>query len=245
MDWMIGKRIFNGRNASWWRNVLLAAVLGVAGCSPAPKAGQSPVSTKEAPPVRSPAATDVADCRPCRFSPGGDAGVYSFTFDVQTSAAGRSVQAIDVTSDKSEAKQRLEVKDMDPIGTDEKIFFGGADVNFDGYQDLMIITSRGVANAYAMYWLFDPASGQYRPLGNYPVFQLDAAGKKLKSYERGGSGGLIYDAKEYAFENGNLVLTHEEKQDATAKPDVFKKVTSERVNDAMKVVKTETVKAPQ
>jgi hypothetical protein len=208
-------------------------------------------SEKQAPPAAqvlaagSPEAKDVRDCRPCSFSPGPQQPVYEFTFDIATSAAGRAVRGIDAVNQKSRAKQHLEVKDMDAIGAEEDIFFGGADVNFDGYQDLMLITSRGVANAYAMYWLYNPSSGSYVALGNYPVLRMDSAAKKLTSYERGGSAGLEYDSKEYAFVDGNLTVLREEKQEATEKPGVFRKVIQERKDGAMKTVKTETVKAPR
>ena len=99
--------------------------------------------------------------------------------------------------------------------------------------------------AYAAYWLFDPKTRMFTSLGTYPVFRVDAQKSRLLTYERGGSGGMIHESKEYAFEKGKLTLMKDEKQDATARPDVFRKVIRERVKGVMKTVKTETVHPPQ
>jgi hypothetical protein len=133
---------------------------------------------------------------------------------------------------------------MAPIGKEQQFFFGGADINFDGLLDLMLITRKGVANAYAMYWLFDPKTGMFTELGTYPVFRIDTQKRRLSTYERGGSGGLIHESKEYAFLDGKLTLMREEKQEATQEPGVFRNIVRERVRGTMKTVKTETVRAP-
>ena len=43
-------------------------------------------------------------------------------------------------------------------------------MNFDGFNDVLLATSRGVANTYADYWLFVGATGEFSYLGNYPLF---------------------------------------------------------------------------
>jgi hypothetical protein len=169
---------------------------------------------------------------------------YSFTFDLAKTGVQRAVQAIDVGRD-SQPVQRLPVSGMTPIGENEEFFFGGVDVNFDGLLDLMLITRRGVANSYAAYWLFNPKSGTYTSLGTYPVFRVDAQKRHLLTYERGGWGGLIYEAREYEFLKGKLTLMRDEKQDATSQPGVFRKVVRERAGGILKIVKTETVRAPK
>jgi hypothetical protein len=119
------------------------------------------------------------------------------------------------------------------------------DINFDGFLDLMLVTRRGIANAYATYWLFDPKTGRFEELGTYPVFRVYAQKRLLSTYERGGSAGLIRESRDYALVNGRLTLMREEKQEATSRAGVFRKVIRERVGNIMKVVKTETVRAPQ
>src|SRR5262249_19522652 len=152
------------------------------------------------------APANVRDCRPCTFSPGPAIPAYSFTFELKSEGAERSVRAIQVVNQSSKASQELPVTGMTPVGQEEDFFFGGVDINFDGFLDLMLITRRGTANAYAAYWLFDPKTGAFKPLGTYPIFRVDAAKKQLTTYERGGSGGLIYQSKEFKFVNGKLTL---------------------------------------
>ncbi len=193
---------------------------------------------------QSPVPSNVADCRPCSFSPGAGLPNYSFVFDLKTEAQGRAIQSIEVLRDTSHL-QRLLVTGMEAVGNDEPFFFGGVDINFDGRLDLMLITRRGVANAYAEYWLFNPATGTFDELGTYPVFRVNAEKRRLSTYERGGYGGLVYVSKEYSFVEGRLVLQREETQDATAKSGVFRKVVRERVGGAMKTIRTEMVTAPK
>jgi hypothetical protein len=186
---------------------------------------------------------NVPDCRPCSFSPGGKFPNYTFTFDLKVQGDDRVVDAIEVTRD-SKPIQRLLVTGMQPMGRDEQFFFGGTDINFDGLLDLMLITRRGVANAYAEYWLFDPQRGIFANLGTFPLFRVDAEHHRLNTYERGGSGGLIHQSKEYAWEAGKLVVMREEKQESTSQPGVFRKVVRERINGVLKIVKTEISQKP-
>lgn len=222
------KPICGAQNVSWCFRLLLVVVLGLTGAS-----GQ----------VTPP--SHVKDCRPCTFSPGGDLPPYSFTFELKTTAGERVVEAIKVTRPGSEAPQILPVTGMDPIGEDETFFFGGVDINFDGYLDLMLVIGQGGANAQAAYWLFDPETKSFKPLGTYPMFKLDKEKQQLATYSRGGYAGLSYDSRTYRFLDNKLTLIREEKQRPTPDPDVFLKVIQERVGDTMKTVKSEKVHVPK
>lgn len=189
--------------------------------------------------------SNVRDCRPCSFSPGGSFPAYSFTFDLKTIGDERIVETIEIASQSSKVVQRLPVTGMEPVGKEEDFFFGGVDINFDGFLDLMLITRRGIANAYAAYWLFDPKSNTFTEVGTYAVFRVDPRRRRLSTYERGGSAGLLYESREYAFLDGQLTLMREEKQEATNQVDVFRRVVRKRVGGVMKVVKTETMRAPK
>lgn len=187
----------------------------------------------------------VHECRPCSFSPGSGFPAYSFTFDLKQAGNERAVVAIEVASLGTTRVQRLPVPGAEPIPNENDFFFGGVDINFDGFLDLMLITRSGVANAYAVYWVFDPKTGKFAELGAYPVFRVDAQKRLLSTYERGGSAGLIHESRDYTFLNGQLTLIREEQQRATNRVGIFRKVIRERLGNVMKVVKTETVRAPQ
>lgn len=236
MAWTIGKSIWRARNAFCCLNLAFLMLMTASasrgqtsGASSAPSAGPS----------------EVRDCRPCSFSPGDGFPKYSFTFDLKTVGDERTVEAIEVTGDGANPTQRLPVTGMHPVGKDETFFFGGQDINFDGLLDLMIITQRGGANATAAYWLFNPKTKTFESLGTYPVLTVDTEKKRLKNYIRGGSAGLVYEAREYSFVDQKLTLMREEKEHATSQPDAFRKVIRERVGGVMKVIKTETVRAPK
>jgi hypothetical protein len=228
MGWRIELRICSVPSVSWYFRpavfVLFAVSLGWA---------------------QAPGPANVRDCRPCSFSPGTGFPTYSFTFDLKQAGNERAVAAIEIARERTTAAQRLTVAGSEPIANEEDFFFGGVDLDFDGFLDLMLITRRGIANAYAAYWLFDPKTGRFEELGAYPVFRIDAQKRLLSTYERGGSAGLIHESRDYAFVNGRLTLMREEKQDATPRAGVFRKVIRERVGNTMKVLKTETVRAPQ
>jgi len=121
---------------------------------------------------------------------------------------------------------------MMPEAPTEKFFFGARDLNGDGNLDLMIATSRGVANTYADYWRFVPASSTFAYLGNFPEFTVDSTTKRLKTYERGGAGGRLYQSREWAFEKDSLVVMREEVQEAASKPGAFVRIVRERADSA-------------
>ena len=224
MDSRIGRRICSARNVLCF-SVVFVVLIGTLGQAQAP--------------------AYVHDCRPCTFSPGAAIPPYSFTFDLKAEGKERSVQAIEAVNPGSKASQRLPVTGMVPVGEEEDFFFGGADINFDGYLDLMLITRRGTANAYAVYWLFDPKAGTFKSLGTYPVFRVDEARKVLTTYERGGAAGLIYESREFKFLDGKLTLMRDEKQDFIKPGNALRKTVRERVNGVLKITKTENVKPPK
>src|SRR5450631_2342786 len=92
---------------------------------------------------------DVKDCQPCALALGQKEPAFSFTFELKKDGDQRSVKAIRVVTPATGAIERLAVSDMEPIGAEDNFFFTAGDINFDGYPDLMLITNRGVANAYA------------------------------------------------------------------------------------------------
>jgi hypothetical protein len=181
----------------------------------------------------------VKDCQPCSFKPGKELPEYSFFFEQK--AGERAVSAIRVQKGYA-AAGRLEVKEMTPLGRSEQFFFGPQDVDCDGYRDLLLVTSKGAANAYAEYWRFEPKAGEYVALGKYPVFKVDQSRCVLSSYERGGYGGLVYEAKEYKVVDGKVTLMRSEKQELAKAPDVFRRTVSERSGKTLKVTSQQTLK---
>ena len=156
------------------------------------------------------------DCAPCRVSVGAQGPAVMVYFEYANASNGqRRVSGLRLTrQDKPGWKQTLAVKEMTFVRTNEKFFLGSEDVNFDGYNDLLLATARGVANTYCDYWLFVPGRGDFAYLGNFPIFTLDRAKKLLQTFERGGDGGKIYTSNSYEFRNGSLTMIASEKQES-------------------------------
>lgn len=185
----------------------------------------------------------VKTCEPCDLLISPTLPEFSVRFEYRNEDDNfRSVQALLVSeAGKDIVKQRLVVEKMTPVSQDSQFFFGVLDINFDGYNDILFATQRGVANTFADYWLFDPRNKEFYRLGNYPIFSIDYDRKRLKTYERGGYGGMIYESNEYVFVKNELIKMRNEKQVATAKFGAFKRITKENVDGIMKVVKTEMI----
>jgi hypothetical protein len=190
----------------------------------------------------------VADCHPCRFRIGPSLPPFAFTFQIDSTSEGRAVTAIQAQREGAPQGQRLPVHHMTPEAPGQKFFFGATDLNGDSNLDLMIATSRGVANTYADYWRFAPDSSTFAYLGNYPVFTLDTATGRLKTYERGGVGGRVYQAREWGFEDDSLVVLREEVQEAAKTAGEFVKIVRERMaggGGGLREVKRERVRDPR
>lgn len=188
----------------------------------------------------------TVSCDPCRFRIAQTLAPYSIRFKLQSVPNDRRVvEALQVfRDDKPDWTQFLTVHDMSPVRTNDEIFIGVADINFDGYNDLLLATSRGAANTYADYWLFVPSKQEFNYLGNYPIFTIDSGQHRLSTYERGGYGGMIYQANYYRFVNGVLTLVESDKQEATDQEGVYRKSIFRLKDKELRLIKKEIIKAP-
>jgi hypothetical protein len=186
------------------------------------------------------------DCAPCSFMIGQALPSYLVRFKVRDLPdKRRGVEELRISSDaKPGWEQSLSVHEMTPVTRNKEFSIGTADINFDGYNDLFFVTSRGVANTYADYWLFTPSEGSFSYLGNYPMFTIDRVKHSLSSYERGGHGGMIYTANSYSFIEGVLTLVDSEKQEATDRDGVYLKKMFKLKAGKLRLVKTEKVRSP-
>lgn len=186
------------------------------------------------------------ECAPCSFQIGEALPRYSISFEVRNLPDTRRV--VDELQVRTEGKtillQSLPVHDMAPVTRSQEFFIGTADINFDGYNDLFLATSRGVANTYADYWLFVPSKQSFSYLGNFPVFTVNRSKHRLSSYERGGHGGMIYTASTYAFIDGVLTLVVLEKQEATDQDGRYVKKIFKAKSGKLRLIKIEAIRAP-
>ena len=187
----------------------------------------------------------ASTCQPCKLAIAPTLPTISVSYEVVNQPDGtRTVKALKLVSeDKPGWSQTLPIKEMQAVQAEDELLVGITDLNFDGNNDLYFVTSSGVANEYADYWVFDPAKTMFIYLGNYPILRVDAAKKSISSYERGGHGGMIYESKKYRFINNALIPIEVEKQQPTKQYGVYTKSTSQLKDGKLQLLKEEEVKA--
>jgi len=77
------------------------------------------------------------------------------------------------------------------------------DINFDGFPDLALSTSFGVANQYFDYWTYQPAHEKYEFIGNLPKLGLDKENNHLHSVIKINAN--EYKETSYSWHDGQLV----------------------------------------
>ena len=200
-------------------------------------------SSTAAPPAEN---LSLPSCDPCKFKIAQALAPYSVRFILKNVQNDRRViEALQVFRDDAPGwTQSLPVHDMTPVRQNDEFFIATADINFDGYNDLLLATSRGVANTYADYWLFVPSTAEFSSLGNYPIFTVNSDKRLLSTYERGGDGGMIYQANQYRFVDGELTLIESEKQERTDREGIYRKSLFQLKDGKLQIVKRELIKAP-
>jgi hypothetical protein len=180
------------------------------------------------------------DCAPCSFQLRPASAPIALRFEVRTENEGRVIERISVSSDDASAiAQALEVHDMEPVRSGANFVFGGQDIKFDGYNDLFVVTRAGAANVYADYWLFNPTHHRFDALGNYPLFEVDARRRVLRTDENMGHGGREYVRKVYAFIDGALTMLRAEQQTSTQDWGTYERTISLRRNGKLRISKRE------
>ena len=78
-----------------------------------------------------------------------------------------------------------------------------ADINFDGYPDIAITTSFGLANLYLDYWVYEPHRHTYQYIGNYAKFELNTRLKNLSNEVKVSA--VKYEKNTYYWEESHLI----------------------------------------
>jgi hypothetical protein len=132
--------------------------------------------------------------------------------------------------------------DMEPLfhGSD---WFRTEDVNFDGYNDVYVMTWWGATgNEGGCMWLFNPATGRFdygKEFSELGSHGLDPATKTILTYSNGGMVGLVFNASKYKVKNNKPMLLMHEIQDWSFEKKQFHCVVEERKGTAMTVTRDE------
>jgi hypothetical protein len=186
----------------------------------------------------------VERCDPCSIILHDGTPPADFRFELETVPQGRVVKVI-IFERGGHTIQKLDVSSMTPLAQDESFFFGGQDINFDGWLDLVLMTKQGSANAKAEYWLYDPSADRFRDLGEFPMFRVDAFHHRLTTYVSNGPAGLDFEKRDYAFEGNHLVVMSEEtRKPSPSRPGWYVHTIRRLKNGKLVVVLRQSVKQP-
>ena len=123
------------------------------------------------------------------------------------------------------------------------------DANFDGYQDIRLVSGVGATgNASYNFWLFNKDTGRFdfnQDLSDLIDPVLHPANNQITTHMNNGCAGECFVDGTYIFEDGKLVPIKTVTQDTNDDGQTFIRVTKERRNGVMEVVSTETIKANQ
>lgn len=156
------------------------------------------------------------------------ANLPKFTFRIVPDAQGNDqfgnaqsiVRDIEIFSGNSDVPiQHLtgcEWAGMEPPPRGED-WFRTVDFNFDGYQDIYILTNWGATgNNQGCIWLYNSATGRfdYSPeFSGLGTFTLDRPNKTIITWSNGGMAGGVHSADKYKVVNNRPVLVYSERQD--------------------------------
>jgi len=171
-------------------------------------------------PITYPGEPDVRGGMICKFSIAQNLPIFTFHFigdqkwntlnpiEVAEGSSTNVIQTLDLTADNSGGPGSLGLE-PDPIQSVENAV-GTVDANFDGYQDLRVVTQvSATANVIASFYLYDPATNRFiynSFLSNLPAPSFNADTKSVGTFWHIGPGSNDEEG-EYQYQNGQYVLT--------------------------------------
>jgi hypothetical protein len=116
-------------------------------------------------------------------------------------------------------------------------WFRTDDINFDGYQDIYLMTNWGATgNQYGCIWLYNPATEKFdysKALSQLSRYWLDPSSKTIRTFDKFGMAGDAHTANRYKIVGNKPVLIWSEHQDWDANREQFHCVLKERRNREM------------
>lgn len=97
--------------------------------------------------------------------------------------------------------QRLPLSEPLVTAAPNKVEVGAIDLDFDGWQDIYLISDENPVNAQFEYFLFDPKKKQFHSAGRASKIIADAKSKSLTSTDLSGPESKT---TEYTIQNGQL-----------------------------------------
>ena len=118
------------------------------------------------------------------------------------------------------------------------------DYNFDNYMDIAVNTSGSAYNTADNIFLYDPQTKGYiyhEELSELIGVWIDGETQTIKTHMKGGHAGMLYNASEYKWENGQLTLVSTSNQDYDDSLELYI-LKTRTLQDGVWIEKTETFK---
>jgi hypothetical protein len=142
----------------------------------------------------------------------------------------------------------LRLMEPPPRAATDPSWFHAEDVNFDGFQDIYLMMSKGATgNQDVCMWLYDPEIGRFeysKEFSQLGRHWLDAATKSIFVFGTGGMASTVYNARKYDVEGNLPVLIYTEIQDYDNGKKLYHCVIQEQRGNAMATVRDELAEAP-
>lgn len=114
------------------------------------------------------------------------------------------------------------------------------DFNFDGYQDLALVSISAMANEWSNIYIYNPSAKKYKfneLLSGYPSLRTDITHNQIYYYNRGGFAGAWYESGTLAWVNQQVYLIRTEEQtSAEGNTDEFIRTIKTRNEDGELVI---------
>jgi hypothetical protein len=104
-----------------------------------------------------------------------------------------------------------------PKGETDPPWFHTEDINFDGYQDVFLLTTWGATgNQAGCLWVYDPPTGHFefsKEFSDLGRHWIDESTKTILTFGTGGMAGSVHNSQRYKVEAGHLLLTYAQNQE--------------------------------
>ncbi len=125
------------------------------------------------------------------------------------------IKSIEVATDADPTRIQQSLDHVDPYENIElrnaQRLLNTADYNFDGYQDLRLVSTKGVNNVTYTIWLFDPKTRLFKYTAKLSSLSspVPLPTRKIIREMSSTCGGGDFTSREYSLQKGNLILVRE------------------------------------
>jgi len=178
----------------------------------------------------------------CTTRIGSDAGDVAFTFEPNATLTVKREGKTIFSATRSDTMWPEFVTYTGPFLNPNG--FSLEDINYDGYEDIVLESGSGAYNFNYLYFLYDPKTHSF---GDTPTLEatnpaVDKEARTITSFSKGRGLGDYYTEETYQLENGTYVLVERVTQDIENWDDPdsgYIRITEQRINKKLQEINRE------